>query len=99
MTTQEKQAVEEAARRNVPTSEDSFFHYSDQDIWIEGFVAGAESALSELHKPGDRPNIKDYFKENDPISDVYDEIIAAPRLYAYMNALDAYIDNLEAKLI
>lgn len=36
--------VEEIARSKVPNEEDSFFHYSDQNIWVEGFVAGYNSA-------------------------------------------------------
>jgi len=38
--------ISEAAKNNVPIGEDSFFHYSDQDIWIEGFKKGV--AVEEL---------------------------------------------------
>lgn len=53
ITEKERLSIEEAAKGQAPTSDDAFFHYSDQDIWKEGFGFGAEFALTELRKPSE----------------------------------------------
>jgi hypothetical protein len=40
----DKKEVEEYLKDNTPDEEESFFHYSDQDIWREGFRFGIEYA-------------------------------------------------------
>jgi hypothetical protein len=87
-----KQAVERAA-------EEHSIRKDNEAEAQDGFIAGAEFMFSLLSKPSERPNIKEYLGDSAGLKDVHEQIIAAPRLYAYMNALDAYIDNLEAKLI
>jgi hypothetical protein len=52
MNEQERKAIEEAAKKYVPNDEGAFFHYSDADIWKEGFFKGAEF-LAELRKPSE----------------------------------------------
>ena len=99
MTQQEKQAIEDAAK----TKTNEYCVSSDEvlslkrsvihDYLLSLFIAGAQF-LDELRKPSERPNIKDFFPTDAQISDVHDEITAAPRLYAYMQALDSYIDSL-----
>ena len=43
----------------------------------------------------DRPKIKDFFSEEITISKVHACYIIVPELYNYMQALDAYIDEIE----
>jgi len=42
----------------------------------------------------ERPNIKTFFGEDVTLAQVHEKYIAAPELYKYMQALDAYIDHL-----
>lgn len=45
--------IEKAAIVLCPSNEDSFFHYSDSDIWREGFRFGALSdAARDHHQKG-----------------------------------------------
>jgi hypothetical protein len=94
MNTQEKQEIDKKC--------DEFCEYrrthSSGYPPREWFMAGVK-ALDELRKPSERPNIKDYFAATETLGAIHNEIVEAPRLYAYMQALDAYIDNLEEKTI
>lgn len=53
------------------------------------FIQGAQF-LDNLRKPSERPQLKDFLS-------VHPEIVTFECLYAYSNALDAYIDSLDAK--
>lgn len=87
MTQQEKQAVKEV-----------LFDYNAETIVFADEIADRIlRKLNELRKPSERPNVKDYFAATETLGAMQDEIVEAPRLYAYMQALEAYIDNLEAK--
>jgi hypothetical protein len=104
MNTQETKAVEDAAK----TKTNEYCVSSDEvlslkrsvihDYLLSLFIAGAQF-LDELRKPSERPNVKDYFAATETLGAIHNEIVKAPRLYAYMQALDAYIDNLEEKPI
>lgn len=92
MTQQETKAVE-IVKKTIEISRTT----NTVENCIVGMMMPFIKGLLEPHKPSERPNIKEFFPTDAQISDVHDEITTAPRLYAYMQALDAYIDILEAK--
>lgn len=91
-----KQAVEKAAEEYANDIWGENYITECKNYNIQGFIAGAEFMFSMLSKPSERPNIKDYLGDSADLKDVHEQIIAAPRIYAYMQALDAYIDGLFA---
>jgi hypothetical protein len=97
-----KQAVESYAKSVSRTTEailpnrlrESIDAYNDGVH--NGVLMGAQFLFSLLSNPSERPNIKDFLGDSAGLNDVHEQIIAAPRIYAYMQALDAYIDGLFA---
>lgn len=96
MNTQETKAVEDAANEQAPTDGYVFFHYSDADIWKEGFIKGAQF-LDELRKQSERPNLKEFYRVHECIGELEKDLKSNIRLSAYIQILENYVDSLESK--
>lgn len=51
--------VEQAKTEQVPIHDEAFFHYSDQDIWKEGFEDGVKFAQEWISVDDELPQVPD----------------------------------------